>query len=57
MLQYYLCIVIKTMRNEAKVHPVLDSCKLVSGTNIRIYNMDDDMHGKRGIYKLSLIHI
>ena len=44
------------MRNEAKVHPVLVSCKLVSGTNIRIYNMDDDMHGKQGIYKGTFKH-
>ena len=44
------------MRNEAKVHPVLDSCKLVSGTNIRIYNMDDDMHCIKGVDKGDFPH-
>ena len=36
---------------DAKIHPVLDSCELITGTMVRIYNMNDDMHGVKGIYK------
>ena len=39
------------MLNYAKIYPVMDSCELIAGTMVRIYNMNDDMHGVKGIYK------
>ena len=44
------------MFNNAKVFPVLDSCKLLPDTLVRINNMDDDMHGIKGIYKGEFVH-
>ena len=41
---------------EAKIHPVLDSCALIPGTLVRIYNMNDDMHGIKGVYKGDFKH-
>ena len=39
------------MFNNVKIHPVMDSCALIPGTLVCIYNIDDDMHGVKGIYK------
>ena len=39
-----------------KIHPVMVSCKLKPGTLVRIYNMDDDMHGIKGEYKGDFVH-
>tara|TARA_B100000524_G_scaffold145296_1_gene72995 strand:+ start:10873 stop:11103 length:231 start_codon:yes stop_codon:yes gene_type:complete len=40
----------------AKIHPILDSSALIPGTLVRIYNMDDDMHGIKGVYKGDFEH-
>jgi len=39
-----------------KIHPVMDPCKLIPGVLVRIYNMDDDMHGIKGEYKGEFVH-
>ena len=39
-----------------KIHPILDSSALIPGTLVRIYNMDDDMHGIKGVYKGDFPH-
>lgn len=44
------------MRSRVKVHPVVDAPYLVAGTWVRIYNLDDDMHGKTGIYNGDFVH-
>tara|TARA_X000001036_G_scaffold381679_1_gene373874 strand:+ start:1115 stop:1345 length:231 start_codon:yes stop_codon:yes gene_type:complete len=44
------------MRSYAKVVPVITSCDLKPGTLVRIYNMEDDMHGIKGIYKGDFVH-
>ena len=44
------------MRSYAKVVPVITSCDLKPGTLVRIYNMDDDMHGIKGVYKGDFEH-
>ena len=40
----------------AQIHPILDSSALIPGTLVRIYNMDDDMHGIKGVYKGDFEH-
>ena len=41
---------------KVKIHPVMKSCELIPGTLVRIYNMDDDMHGIKGEYKGDFVH-
>ena len=43
--------------NNVKIHPVMDSCALIPGTLVYINNIDDDMHGVKGIYKGDFPHI
>tara|TARA_Y100001933_G_C18766369_1_gene466263 strand:- start:457 stop:723 length:267 start_codon:yes stop_codon:yes gene_type:complete len=44
------------MYGNAKVVPVMTSSALIPGTLVRIYNMDDDMHGIKGVYKGDFEH-
>ena len=44
------------MHWNAKVVPVMTSSALIPGTLVRIYNMDDDMHGIKGVYKGDFEH-
>ena len=39
------------MFDRVKIHPIIDEPYLVPGTMVRIYNIDDDMHGVKGVYK------
>jgi hypothetical protein len=41
---------------DAKIYPVMDSCELIPGRLVRIYNMNDDMHGIKGEYKGDFVH-
>lgn len=45
-----------TMFYGVKILPVMNSCELIPGTLVRIYNMDDDMHGIKGEYKGDFVH-